>query len=80
MEHYKKVYLNPDDHRRMDITAFIVGIILKVLVLPILLWFRLYFWTYDGTFSEKIEYRKQMKQERRKKKELYEKYNKEQES
>lgn len=35
MEHYKKVYLNPDDHRRMDITAFIVGIILKVLVLPI---------------------------------------------
>ena len=77
MEHYKKVYLNPDDHRRMDITAFIVGIILKVLVLPIFLWFRLYFWTYDGTFSE---YRKQMKQERRKKKELYEKYNKEQES
>lgn len=64
MEHYKKVYLNPDDHRRMDVTAFIVGIILKVLMLPIFLWFRLYFWTYDGTFSEKIEYRKQMKEKR----------------
>lgn len=64
MEHYKKVYLNPDDHRRMNVTAFIVGIILKVLMLPIFLWFRLYFWTYDGTFSEKIEYRKQMKEKR----------------
>ena len=36
----------------------------KVLMLPIFLWFRLYFWTYDGTFSEKIEYRKQMKEKR----------------
>lgn len=80
MEHYKKVYLNPDDHRRMDITGFIIGTILRVLLLPIFVWIRLYFWVYDGTFSEKIECRERMRQERKRKKELYEKYKKEQES
>lgn len=52
MERYKKITLNRKDHRNMSIVATII----RVLLTPIFIWYRLYLWVWDGTMFTKIKY------------------------
>ena len=45
MKHYKHITLTKKDHRIMDIAE----IFFRVLLTPILIWYRLYLWVWDGT-------------------------------
>lgn len=45
MKHYEKMHLNRKDHKVMDIIATI----LRVLLTPIFVLYRLYLWVWDGS-------------------------------
>ena len=45
MKHYEGMAINRKDHRIMNV----VGIFVRVLLTPILVWYRLYLWVWDGT-------------------------------
>ena len=45
MKHFEEAKLNRKDYRNIEVLATIV----RILLLPILVWYRLYLWVYDGT-------------------------------
>ena len=49
MKHVKKQKLNRKDHLFIDVLATIV----RVLITPIFVWYRLYLWVWDGTMFNK---------------------------
>ena len=49
MKHVKKQKLNRKDHLAIDVLATIV----RVLITPIFVWYRLYLWVWDGTMFNK---------------------------
>lgn len=49
MEWFKKQKLNRKDHLAFDVLATIV----RVLITPIFIWYRLYLWVWDGTIYKK---------------------------
>lgn len=49
MKHYEKMHLNKKDHIGMDLAA----IIFRILLTPVLMWYRLYLWVWDGTMFDK---------------------------
>ena len=49
MKHVKNQKLNRKDHLAIDVLATIV----RVLITPIFMWYRLYLWVWDGTMFNK---------------------------
>lgn len=49
MKRYRKIHLNGKDHIIMDRVATV----LRILSTPILVWYRLYLWVWDGTMFDK---------------------------
>ena len=49
MEQFKKQKLNSRDHLLFDVLATVV----RVLITPIFIWYRLYLWVWDGTMFNK---------------------------
>lgn len=45
MKHFEEAKLNRKDYRNIEVLATIV----RILLLPMLVWYRLYLWVYDGT-------------------------------
>lgn len=50
MKQFKKQKLNGKDHLAIDVLATIV----RVLLTPIFIWYRLYLWVWDGTIYKTI--------------------------
>ena len=49
MKQFKNQKLNRKDHLVIDV----VGTIIRILLTPILIWYRLYLWVWDGTMFNK---------------------------
>lgn len=45
MKRFEKQYLNRRDHFWMDVAASVM----RVLLTPIFIWYRLYLWVWDGS-------------------------------
>lgn len=45
MKHFEEANLNRKDYRNIEVLATVA----RILLLPILVWYRLYLWVYDGT-------------------------------
>ena len=45
MKHFEETTLNRKDYRSIEVLATIV----RVLLTPIFVWYRLYLWVWDGT-------------------------------
>lgn len=45
MKHFEEANLNRKDYRNIEVLTTVV----RILLLPILVWYRLYLWVYDGT-------------------------------
>ena len=45
MKHFEEANLNRKDYRNIEVLATVT----RILLLPILVWYRLYLWVYDGT-------------------------------
>ena len=48
MKQFEKQKLNRKDHAVIDVLATIV----RVLLTPILVWYRIYLWVWDGSFTK----------------------------
>ena len=44
MKHFEETTLNRKDYRNTEVLATII----RILLLPTLVWYRLYLWVYDG--------------------------------